>query len=176
MIRDRVKELLMMAFLGQLLGFDSTSGDGRSEQGAADASAKHGPETAEKNSTPPGANRALVIGKKRATTTRSTATEENGVPLRKTKSDELLRDFEVMRFLCAIDERLKREEQLLSRSDLDRLQTLHAQATADQCSLLSDIIDHFEIEHEKLRYRLANAGPGSAAADALRSRRNMLVF
>lgn len=96
-------------------------------------------------------------------------------PLRKTKSDELLRDFEVMRFLGRVDELLKEEGKLVPRADLDRLQTLHAQAISDECVLLADIIEHFEMEHDKLRFRLASAGPSSAAADALRSR-NMLVF
>lgn len=81
-----------------------------------------------------------------------------------------------MRFLCGVDERLKRQGLLLSPAQLDRLQTLHAQAVVDDCPLLIDIIDHFELEHCKLGQRLAYAAPNSAAEDAARSRRNMLVF
>lgn len=96
-------------------------------------------------------------------------------PLRKTKSDELLRDFDVMRFLGAVDERLKEHGAPLTRAELERLQTLYAQACADECGILSDIIEHFELENDKLRHRLALASPSSAAADALMARRNALV-
>lgn len=174
-----------MAFLGQWLGFetpddrhidgkhvdnrhadDHQTGDRQGDQ-TSSSGLKMG-----RTASPP-----LVIsrGKKPAPHARTDGSR-NGPPLRKTKSDEILSDFDAMRFLCTIDETLKRQEKLLTRDELDRLQTLHAQANADECALLMDIIDHFEMEHEKLRYRLANAAPGSAASDALRSRRNMLVF
>lgn len=97
------------------------------------------------------------------------------VPLRKTKSEELLRDLDVMRFLGAVDERLKEDGAPLARAELERLQTLYAQACADECGILLDIIEHFELENDKLRHRLALASPSSAAADALMARRNALV-
>lgn len=133
----------MMSLLGQWFGFDT------------DAS----------SSTPPSRSQpALTISSpKKSAPHPETGT---GTPLRKTKSDELLRDFEVMRFLTRIDERLKQQGALLSRSDLDRLQTLHVQALTDNCDLLADIIDHFEMEHDKLRLRLAAAGPSSMGGPA----------
>lgn len=87
--------------------------------------------------------------------------------LHKTKSDELLRDFEVMRFLSHVDQRLKQDRALISQSDFDRLQTLHSQAASDNNHLLTDIVEHFEAEYEKLRLSLQSGGPSSAAADVL---------
>lgn len=131
-----------------------------------------------KNEAPPSsprkpAQRGIVIsnGKKKAK-----ENETNCATLRKTKSDELLRDFEVMRFLGTVDERLKKDEELLTQSDLERLQTLHAQACMDECAMLTDIIEHFEMEHDKLRHRLAYSSASSAAADAIRVQGNMLVY
>lgn len=147
----------MMAFLGQWLGFDAED-DSRT-----------------KASSRPVSQPGIVISTSKSKKSGSSSGSQSET-LRKTKSDELLRDFEVMRFLSRIDERIKEHEQLLSRTDLDRLNTLHAQAMMDRCTLLTDIIEHFELENDKLRFRLANAGPGSAAEDAMRSRRNMLVF
>lgn len=122
-------------------------------------------------------NRTLTIdaGKKKA----QYATSANNCNRNKcgiTKSDELLEDFEVLQFLCRVDERLKQDEQLLDRNDLDRLELLNIQASVDGCTLLSDIIDHLEMEHVKLAFRFWNASPGSASSDALRSRKNMTVF
>lgn len=66
-----------------------------------------------------------------------------------------------MRFLAGVDERLKRHGYPLSPAHLDRLRTLHAQAAADHCALLADLIDHFETEKDLLRLR--GGGAGSAA-------------
>lgn len=106
---------------------------------------------------------------------RKSPKKDSAKPLRKTKSDELLRDFEVMRFLSAVDERIKEDGALLTRADLDRLQTLHAQASLDECGVLVDIIEHFELENDKLRHKLALASPSSAAAGALLASRNAWV-
>lgn len=128
------------------------------------------------SSTSPSSTMLSASSSAASNTTATANNDGRNSQLRKTKSDELLLDFEVMRFLCAVDERLKRHNALLTPAQLDRLQTLHAQASLDNCLLLTDIIDHFEMENDKLRYRLACAAPSSAAADAARSRRNMLVF
>lgn len=138
----------MMALLGQWLGFDT---------GAA----------ARRPASPGG----IVISER----PKARKGAAGAGTLRKTKSDELLRDFDVMRFLGRVDERLKEQRALLSRAELDRLSTLHAQAAADECAALSDIIEHFEMENDKLRHRLALASPSSAAVDALRAQRNLLV-
>lgn len=141
-----------MAILGQWLGFESTN-----------------------SATPPPHTRSpggIVISGPRK---RPSPSSESST-LRKTKSDELLRDFDVMRFLGRVDERLKEQRTLLSSAELDRLSTLHVQAAVDECALLTDIIEHFEMENDKLRHRLALASPSSAAADALKAQRNMLVF
>lgn len=145
-----------MAMLGHWLGFDTTG------------SPTQRPE-------PRPAQRGIVISDSKKRKSASNQTKDSDTTLRKTKSDELLRDFEVMRFLCRIDERLKEDGALLSTPDLDRLQTLHAQACADECTVLTDIIEHFEMENDKLRHRLAQIAPSSAADDAVRARRNMLV-
>lgn len=145
----------MMAMLGQWLGFDSAASNPRHPSPSRPS---------------PG---GIVISEKKKTPSPST---DASAQLRKTKSDELLRDFEVMGFLGSVDERLKEQGTLLSRADLDRLQTLHAQACADECGVLSDIIEHFEMENDKLRHRLAVvASPSSAAADPSWAQRNALV-
>jgi len=143
----------MMTMLGQWFGFER-------------------PESTPSSTPRKRAQPGIVIsdGKKKAAESPAGANT-----LRKTKSDELLRDFEVMRFLGRVDERIKEDEALLSQSDLERLQTLHAQACADECGMLADIIEHFEIENDKLRHRLACSSASSAAADAGRLQRNMLV-
>lgn len=168
-----------MAFLGQWFGFETANSQNEDGKKPVDrqTAGQHIDQVVPAGSAMETSSPPLVICRgKRPIVSPSSDTPNNGAPLRKTKSDEILRDFDAMRFLCEIDESLKRQEKLLSSAELDRLQTLYAQASVDQCSLLLDIIDHFEMEHEKLRCRLANAAPGSAASDALRSRRNMLVF
>lgn len=132
----------MMAMLGQWLGF----------------------ETSRPTPTPAGPPLVITPSKLSSTTSTSSSAPSATAPLRKTKSDELLRDFEVMRFLATIDERLKDHGYPLSQPDLDRLQTLHAQAVSDQCNILADIIDHFELENDMLRSRSAGAGPADPLA------------
>lgn len=143
-----------MAMLGQWLGFDSTDSN-------------------TPTSSTPSPGGIVISGSPKK---RQTAPSDPPATLRKTKSDELLRDFDVMRFLGTVDEHLKEQGTLLSRAELDRLSTLHAQACVDECAVLTDIIEHFEMENDKLRHRLALASPSSAAADALKSQRNMLVY
>lgn len=154
----------MMAFLGQWFGFDTTvnahqdkSRQSRAQPGVVISSSKN----AKKPIPPP----PPPLG-----------SASDASSLRKTKSDELLRDFEVMRFLSRVDEHLKLHNSALSRADLERLQTLHAQAVADNCGLLTDIIEHFEIEHAKLCFHMSSAGPSSAATESSSARRNQLVF
>lgn len=83
--------------------------------------------------------------------------------LAKTKSDELLRDFESMRFLSAVDECLKVDRAGLTPEAAGRLEALYAQATADDCTMLLDILDHFETELRRLRAD-ARCGAASSAA------------
>lgn len=84
--------------------------------------------------------------------------------LAKTKSDELLRDFESMRFLAAVDARLKVDRAALRPEDAGRLEALYAQATADDCVVLLDILDHFETELKRLR---ADSRCGAASSSAV---------
>jgi hypothetical protein len=72
-------------------------------------------------------------------------------PLSKTKSDELLRDFEAMRFLAAVDARLTVDRAAPRAEDAGRLEALYLQAQADDCEVLLDILDHFETEFRRLR-------------------------
>lgn len=146
-----------MAILGQWLGFDTTNNDSSPQ-----------PQPAKPQ---PG----IVISSSSKDKKASRPTNDSDATLKKTKSDEILRDFDVMRFLCRVDERLHERCLPLQQPDLDRLQTFHAQASADNCTLLIDIIDHLELENDKLRHRLAVPSPNSAAADAIRAQRNRLV-
>jgi hypothetical protein len=84
-------------------------------------------------------------------------------PLAKTKSDELLRDFESMRFLAAVDARLKVDRAALCAEDADRLEVLYAQAQHDGCEALLDILDHFETCWRRLRTD-SRCGAGSSSA------------
>jgi hypothetical protein len=74
-------------------------------------------------------------------------------PLRKTRSDELLSDFDAMRFLARMDGAL-RERTPLCDEDAARLEALYIQACADGSEVLQDIIEHLE--------RCAARGAGGA--------------
>lgn len=141
----------MMAMLGQWLGFESSD-----------------PSTSSTRTSQPG----IVIHENKSP---KVDTNTADTSLRKTKSDELLRDFDVMRFLSNVDETVKEHGCLLPQQDVDRLQTLHTQASIDECAVLMDIIEHLEMEHDRLRHRLARLRP-SSASHAMRRPGNALVF
>lgn len=158
----------MMTILSNWLGFESKQGEEQinmiqnttASNEKIDNNLSIVTTTSTKKSSQPG----IVINSNHQSNKNFSQTSST---LHKTKSDELLRDFEVMRFLSHVDQRLKQDRTLISQSDFDRLQTLHSQAASDNNHLLSDIVEHFEAEYEKLRLSLQSGGPSSAAAEAL---------
>ncbi|CAN8062947.1 unnamed protein product [Agarophyton chilense] len=150
----------MMAMLGQWLGFD-----GSSSCSSSSCVKQERKTTTRTTSMGSSSNKqtALCI---HSSASSSSCSAQGGAH---TKSDELLRDFELMRFLCDVDQRLKEDEQLLPVGDVQRLEALHAQASMDGCGALADIVEHLEEAHERLRHRLAVSSPNSAANDALRA-------
>lgn len=76
----------------------------------------------------------------------------------RTKSDELLSDFDAMRFLAAVDARLKVDRAPLRQHEVDRLEAFYAQACADNCQPLQDIVEHFETEFQRLQRSIGPSG------------------
>lgn len=111
--------------------------------------------------------RPLCIAKSNSNTTATDLSKSSNVAssqsLPRTKSDEVLFDFDAMRFLAAVDARLKVDRAPLPQEDVDRLEALYAQACADDCQPLLDIVEHFETEFRRLR----NAFGAGASASTL---------
>ncbi len=93
---------------------------------------------------------------------------------RNTKSEELLRDFDVLRFLATADESIKVSEVPLDAATMERLDTLQAQAAIDDCDFLSDIIDHLQLENDRLRRKLDQRRYGSSASAPFYNARHLV--
>jgi hypothetical protein len=84
--------------------------------------------------------------------------------MRKTRSDELLRDFEAMRFLARVDGALHARGAPLSNEDICRLEALYEQACYDGSEALQDILEHLESVANATRWQQRDAGPSGSSS------------
>ncbi|GJQ13766.1 hypothetical protein GpartN1_g5557.t1 [Galdieria partita] len=75
------------------------------------------------------------------------------------ENNQLLKDPSVLAFLESVDRRLNDNRLPLDKSDMVRLETFQAQAIADGCNELLDIIEYFEWENDRCLLMLRSAGP-----------------
>ncbi|GJD06020.1 hypothetical protein Gasu2_04610 [Galdieria sulphuraria] len=75
------------------------------------------------------------------------------------ENNQLLKDPNVLAFLESVDRRLNDSRLPLDKSDMVRLETFQAQAMADGCNELLDIIEYFEWENDRCLLILRSAGP-----------------
>jgi hypothetical protein len=108
------------------------------------ASAASSPSTPQQRSAPDAAGRPRPLAIHTPGQAPQQQSQLPSRPLQKTKSDELLRDFDAMRFLADVDDRLKVHRTPLPEEHAGRLEALYAQALADGCQPLMDIVEHFE--------------------------------
>lgn len=101
----------------------------------------------------------------RASESSSDCSSSDSSPRKKarTKSDELLGDFDAMRFLAEVDTRLNMYRSAPTEDDLQRLEAFYAQAQMDGCEPLLDIVEHFEEVAQTLK-----SGSGSSDVPPLK--------
>mmetsp|Transcript_657 Transcript_657/g.1189 ORF Transcript_657/g.1189 Transcript_657/m.1189 type:complete len:133 (-) Transcript_657:664-1062(-) len=80
---------------------------------------------------------------------------------KESESVKLLKDIQIISFLVSLDGKLQRSASALNREQLDRLDTLYAQATSDNCEELLDIVDYLQHEHWKVQAYSKSAGPSN---------------
>jgi len=90
-----------------------------------------------------------------------TQPQQNG---EQSENNQLLKDPTVLTFLESVDRRLNDRRLPLDKNDMVRLETFQAQAMADGCNELLDIIEYFEWENDRCLLTLRSAGPSKTLA------------
>lgn len=127
--------MAMASQVGQWLGFqESTTSSSSSSSASTAVSVRDPPKPL-----------SIAAGKR----PRAERARTESAPAR-TKSEELLRDFGTLAFLGIADEDIQKKEKPLRAPALARLETLGAQAAADDCEILADIVDHLQDENGRL--------------------------
>lgn len=151
----------MIAMFGSWLGLESptttTASIANNDASASDTA----------DPTPSG---AIRISSPHSPTKRARTSPTNSSTSTASKSEELLCDYDLLSFLCTVDERIKiYETPIVDKDTLERLDALQTQASLDGCDVLSDIIECLQDENEKLKRVVAERRFGGPAENPIYS-------